>query len=429
MKDCLKISRLEQTHIIKDIYQSPVYHEEVEPFLIVGKLEDKVIVPDKPRKSDDHVEFPYGCKICMHTILNETDLTGSRHQTGLRLMSWWATTHGYTKDYVQVLLQRWNDRLANPLAQTELANILKYYPGYTYTCKDSIKSKYCSSQCIEYKTRNMDDSSIFVGEDYINRYAVSLAESRENWIYPSSVYPSLSVSPWKPNHGQLIVVAGGSSSGKTTLIENLMYNLHVPTLFFSYDMAGLSVSEVMLKMTKTNLHDPDSISRFNSAMRNIVTIDDSTIAIEDFGRYYHTAISRTGIRPRIVIADYLQMIPAKGSGPTERAITITKTIKAFTKQNKVIFILLSQVPKDIAGNGNLPLGMDSPKDSGEITNLADQLWTIWRPNKGMGTSKEEAARLDDTLVVNVCKDKFGVPDWKAYLSWNGDYTVTPRRSS
>jgi replicative DNA helicase len=308
--------------------------------------------------------------------------------------------------------------------EEELAQIMKYYDrGYTYSCANPEKSSQCDTQCYLYKVKEMGDESIFKGKDYVDRYLKSLKEDKSDWLYLNTIYPELTVSPLKPSHGHIVIIVGGSSSGKTTLVDNLMWKMNRPCLFFSYDMAGLSFTEGMFKLADVDMDNKQSLQDFSKRMENIITCDNSTVNIKELPKVYKAIVDKTNVRPKYVIIDYIQQVPVHGGNAMERAITISKQFKQFAKEEKVVIIALSQVPKEIAGDGDRELGMNSPKDSGEITNLADMVLAVWRPEKGKGVNKHESMLYDKIMRVNIAKDKYSPADYQVDLHWAGNHKV------
>jgi replicative DNA helicase len=121
-----------------------------------------------------------------------------------------------------------------------------------------------------------------------------------------------------------------------------------------------------------------------------------------------------GIVCKGVVIDYLQLIPVKGSVATERAIAVTKAIKELAKELRVAPFLLSQVPKELAGDGNEPLPMQAPKDSGEITNLADKQINCWRPNRA------RFGVVDNIFTIQMAKDRHGRACYHSDLKFDGE---------
>jgi len=355
-------------------------------------------------------------------MLYGKDFPKHRHAVALRLQSFFGK-QGYSKKYVEEMIKIWNQGLVKQLPPAEIKALLRYYEkDYTFTCDDNMKQKYCSKACKYYRTKDMESTHIYTPNTFIERYKESLTEATDDWIRLGDVFKDLNTSPIKPLHGHMVVLVAGSSVGKTTFMNNIMYKTnYIDWLFFSYDMAGLSFTSILLGMTGLDINSEKQTKEFKEKINHITMMDDSSVAVESMIEVYDSIVRITKRKPKAIVIDYLQIVPAKGHGATERAVAITKTLKIFAKKKKVAIFILSQVPKDLAGDGNLPIGMNAAKDSGEIVNLADQVLTFWRPKKGKSTAK--FSNVDDTLRVRVAKDKYAPGDWECDLEWGQNYTI------
>jgi len=361
-----------------------------------------------------YVEYPYGEKLCIYKMLNTYDLTGMRHKVALRLQSYWKEK-GYNKEFVWNMLKVWNERLTNPMSPAELDNIIKFYDrGYIFTCNDDIKSHFCIKTCHLYKSKDISEDYIYQGNDYLSRYIEDMKASKDNYIYMEDMFPDWPLAPIKP--GYVIVLAGGPGSGKTTFMLNMMNSFKkLKWLFLSIEMTGVDITDKFLKITETNWDDDISIQAFKNSMNHIITIDKPNIHIEEIKDYMNMMKSKTGIKPNAIVIDYLSLIASKGHNQTERAIHISRLLKQIAKELRVVIFVLSQVPKDLAGDGNIPLGLDAPKDSGEIVNMADMLWTCWRPNRNRGGDIK-----DDTIKIGIPKNRHGVAGYSMEFDFIGE---------
>jgi len=362
---------------------SPKKHKEVD--------EDKGDV----RK---YCDFPYGEKLCIYKMLNTFGLKGERHQVALRLQSYW-TEKGYTKDYVTELLKAWNNRLNDKLSEKELQNILKYYDKrYVFNCEDPVKRRYCVPSCTLFKHKDIKDSYIHIGKKYRKRFIKERDASKDLWIDLKTMFPEWDISEIKP--GYTTVIAGGPGSGKTSFILNLMrFFKHINWLFFSIEMKGTHITDAWVKMMDYDLDDPQDARRMDEQMRTIVTIDQPSVRVDELRDYISLIKTKTGIQANAIVIDYLGLLSAKGSGATERMITVAKELKKLAKDMNIMIFAISQVPKATAGNGDIPIGLDGPKDSGEIVNLADILLTVWRPNSN------SKYREDNVMCIGIPKNR------------------------
>jgi hypothetical protein len=360
-----------------------------------------------------YVEYPYGEKLCIYKMLNTYDLSGMRHKAALRLQSYWKEK-GYSIEFVWSMLKVWSERLTNPLAEDELRNIIKFFErGYVFTCNDDIKKHFCIPSCHMFKSKDVATEHIFMGNDYLNRYIEDMTSSQDNYIFMNKAYPEWGLPAIKPGH--VVVLAGGPGSGKTTFMLNLMNKLrNIDWLFLSIEMSGVDIAEKYIKVTETDWHNELSKTSFKNQMDHIITIDKPNMMVTEIKDYVNMMRSKTGRMPNAIVIDYLSLLVAKGGNATERASFIARELKKIAKELRVAVFVLSQVPKDMAGDGNIPLGLDAPKDSGEVVNMADMLWTCWRPNRNRG--KEED---DNVFRIHVPKNRHGTAGYIVDLDFVG----------
>jgi replicative DNA helicase len=201
-------------------------------------------------------------------------------------------------------------------------------------------------------------------------------------------------SGWQP--GDLIILAGRPSMGKTSAVLNMAENAairhNVPVAVFSLEMSKeqialrllCSQSEVPLHKVRTGYLGNEDWPRLTTGAGLLtqapINIDDSA------------ALSVLEIRAKcrrlkaenklgLVIVDYLQLMRA--SGPTENRVQeisqISRGLKALAKELSVPIIALSQLSRAVEqrGGGGRPQLSDL-RDSGSIEQDADVVLFVYR---------------------------------------------------
>jgi replicative DNA helicase len=195
--------------------------------------------------------------------------------------------------------------------------------------------------------------------------------------------------------GDLIVVAGRPSMGKTTLAVNIAENAaighQVPTAIFSMEMSAEQLTFRMIgsigrvnqgSLRRGKLSDEDW-SRIDSAVsmmsRAPIFIDDSP------------ALSPTEVRARsrrlkrehnlgLIVVDYLQLMQV--SGTVENRATeiseISRGLKALAKELNVPVIALSQLNRSVEQRVDKKPVMSDLRESGAIEQDADVIVFIYR---------------------------------------------------
>jgi replicative DNA helicase len=241
--------------------------------------------------------------------------------------------------------------------------------------------------------------------------------------------------------GELIVVAGRPSMGKTTLAINIAENAaigaRVPTAIFSMEMPSQQLAFRMIsslgRVDQTHLRTgkfPDEDwSRINTAVQ---LMSDAPIFIDD-----SASLSPTEIRARarrlkrehglgLIVVDYLQLMQVHGS--TENRATeiseICRSLKALAKELELPVIALSQLNRSVEQRTDKRPVMSDLRESGAIEQDADLIVFIYReevynqetPRKGVADiniAKQRNGPIGDfplTFVGRFTKFENWAPD-------------------
>ena len=241
--------------------------------------------------------------------------------------------------------------------------------------------------------------------------------------------------------GELIVVAGRPSMGKTTLAVNIAENAaigaRVPTAIFSMEMPSQQLAFRMIsslgRVDQTHLRTgkfPDEDwSRINTAVQ---LMSDAPMFIDD-----SASLSPTEIRARarrlkrehnlgLIIVDYLQLMQVHGS--TENRATeiseISRSLKALAKELELPIIAVSQLNRSVEQRTDKRPIMSDLRESGAIEQDADLIVFIYReevynpetPRKGVADisiAKQRNGPIGDfplTFVGRFTKFENWVPD-------------------
>jgi replicative DNA helicase len=195
--------------------------------------------------------------------------------------------------------------------------------------------------------------------------------------------------------GDLIVVAGRPSMGKTTLALNIAENAalgsRLPVAVFSMEM---SVEQLALRMIsslgrvdqshlRNGRFGDEEWPRINGAIRQM---SEARLFIDDT-----PALTPTEIRSRsrrlqrehgldLIVVDYLQLM--KVAGNTENRATeiseISRSLKALARELKVPVIALSQLNRSVEQRTDKKPVMSDLRESGAIEQDADLIVFIYR---------------------------------------------------
>jgi replicative DNA helicase len=196
--------------------------------------------------------------------------------------------------------------------------------------------------------------------------------------------------------GDLIVIAGRPSMGKTTFAINIAENAafgprKAKVGVFSMEMSREQIAFRMIsslgrvdqsRLRVGNIHD-DDWTRINSA---IAMMKSASIYIDDTG-----ALTPTDVRARarrlkrehgldLVVIDYLQLmqVPGTKENRATEISEISRSLKALAKELQVPVIALSQLNRSVEQRNDKKPVMSDLRESGAIEQDADLIMMIYR---------------------------------------------------
>ncbi len=241
--------------------------------------------------------------------------------------------------------------------------------------------------------------------------------------------------------GDLVIIAGRPSMGKTTLAINIAENAaigsKVPTAIFSMEMPSEQLAFRMIsslgRVDQTHLRTgrfPDEDwSRINTAVQ---LMSDAPIFIDDTA-----GLSPTEIRARarrlqrehglgLIVVDYLQLmqVPGNKENRATEISEISRSLKALAKELSLPVIALSQLNRGVEQRTDKRPVMSDLRESGAIEQDADLIIFIYReevynqdtPRKGIADitiAKQRNGPIGDfplTFVGRYTKFENWVPD-------------------
>ncbi|MGB5247685.1 MAG: replicative DNA helicase [Woeseia sp.] len=245
--------------------------------------------------------------------------------------------------------------------------------------------------------------------------------------------------------GDLIIIAGRPSMGKTTLAVNIAENAaigsKVPTAIFSMEMPSeqlafrmiSSLGRVDQSHLRTGRFPDEDWSRINTAVQ---LMSDAPIFIDDT-----PALTPTEIRARarrlkrehglgLIVLDYLQLMQVAGTKENRATeiSEISRSLKALAKELEVPVIALSQLNRGVEQRTDKRPVMSDLRESGAIEQDADLIVFIYReevynpetPRKGIAdicVAKQRNGPIGDfplTFVGRFTKFENWVPENYAY---------------
>ncbi|MFN7752532.1 MAG: replicative DNA helicase [Pseudomonadota bacterium] len=210
--------------------------------------------------------------------------------------------------------------------------------------------------------------------------------------------------------GDLVIVAGRPSMGKTALALNMAEHValveRMPVVVFSMEMSGAQLVLRMLGSTgridqqrlRTGRLEDTDWPRLTSAISSLtqaqLLIDETPAlnALELRSRARRAARSFGG-RLGLIVIDYLQLMSASSTGENRATeiSEISRSLKALAKELQVPVVALSQLNRSLEQRPNKRPVMSDLRESGAIEQDADVILFIYRdevynpesPDKGV----------------------------------------------
>jgi replicative DNA helicase len=188
--------------------------------------------------------------------------------------------------------------------------------------------------------------------------------------------------------GDLIIVAGRPSMGKTTWATNIAENVALagqPVFFASLEMSAAQLAErgmarfghvstTAMRSGKLNQRDYDGLTASLGRLHDApLLIADDPASVSTAGRIRLGAIKarqRFGGLALIVI-DYLQLMRADGNTRNEELGAITRALKLTAKELNVPIVLLSQLSRKVEERADKRPLLSDLRESGAIEQDAD----------------------------------------------------------
>jgi len=210
--------------------------------------------------------------------------------------------------------------------------------------------------------------------------------------------------------GDLIIIAGRPSMGKTAFAINIAENCScrpenpIPTAIFSMEMSGeqlamrliSSLGRIDQQKVRTGQLDQTDWQRVSSA---IAIMSKAPMFIDDTGALTPTELRARARRLKrehnlgLMVVDYLQLmsVPGTRENRATEISEICRSLKALAKELKIPVIALSQLNRSLEQRPDKRPIMSDLRESGSIEQDADLIAFIYRdevydkdsPNKGM----------------------------------------------
>jgi replicative DNA helicase len=236
--------------------------------------------------------------------------------------------------------------------------------------------------------------------------------------------------------GDLVIVAGRPSMGKTAfainIAENVALDTGLPVAIFSMEMPSTQLAMRMIgsvgrldqhRMRTGRLEDEDweklttALGKLNEAP---VFIDEgsglSSFDVRARARRLHRQCGKLGL----IVLDYLQLMTAPAGRQTENRATeiseISRSLKALAKELNVPLIAISQLNRSVDQRPDKRPVMSDLRESGAIEQDADIIMFVYRDEYYHPDSTDKG-----TAEIIIAKQRNG-PVGRVRLTFLGQHT-------
>ncbi|MFA6179049.1 MAG: replicative DNA helicase [Candidatus Methylopumilus sp.] len=236
--------------------------------------------------------------------------------------------------------------------------------------------------------------------------------------------------------GDLIIVAGRPSMGKTAfslnIAENIALDTKLPVAVFSMEMGATQLATRMIgsvgrldqhRMRNGNLEDEDWV-RLTTALGKLndapIFIDEgaglSSFDVRARARRLHRQCGKLGL----IVVDYLQLMSGASGRQSENRATeiseISRSLKSLAKELDVPVVALSQLNRSVEQRPDKRPVMSDLRESGAIEQDADLILFIYRDEVYNPDTADKG-----TAEIIIAKQRNG-PIGRVRLTFLGEHT-------
>lgn len=250
----------------------------------------------------------------------------------------------------------------------------------------------------------------------------SMREMEEDYIafINRSETRALNLNRWLPTFGcharamvpgELVVIMADTGVGKTAILQNIAYWSKLPTLMFELELPGSLMFERFVQLEAKLPGDEVSVLYRRGTppawkMDHVYVCSESKMNPAEMERIINLSELKMGIRPAVVMVDYVGLLNAPGSSRYERVSHAAEQMKVLAKSTDTVFIVASQVKR---GDESDEVSLHDAKDSGSVENSAGLVLGAWREGE-----------KGETLKIKILKNTKGRSGWVFDCNYDGE---------
>ena len=209
------------------------------------------------------------------------------------------------------------------------------------------------------------------------------------------------VRPMVP--GELVLLFGNTGIGKTVLLQSIARSASpLPTLLFELELPLELVFERFVQMevgcTAEDVQEEyqtheDPMWTAYKGLTHIMVCPESGLSPEQVEFYIDRSELKFGVRPAVVLIDYVGLVQSKGKSRYEQVSYSAEQMKIIAKRTGTVIVMASQIGRQDSDEPSEP-HLYSSKDSGSLENSAGLVLGVWRPKA-------------DTICLRILKNTKG----------------------
>lgn len=221
--------------------------------------------------------------------------------------------------------------------------------------------------------------------------------------------------------GEMIVVAGRPSMGKTSLalnfIDEIGINKQIPCGIFSLEMTRRELAARMMcsragvdmQRARKGFLNKDEYLYFSNALEKCSTapifpIDSMNLTAIDFRTRARRMVSKHGVK--LIVVDYLQLMSAPDSESRQQGVSeISRTIKCVARELNIPVIAVSQLNRQAETRDGHRPRMSDLRESGSLEQDADVVILLHRED--YYRTQEEGFEPNNIAEAIIAKQRNG----------------------
>lgn len=260
-----------------------------------------------------------------------------------------------------------------------------------------------------------------------DRYEQLLNRNDEGCYSFKSWLPSFGhhIRPSMP--GDIICFVASTGTGKTALLQNMAWRAApLPCLLFEMELADSITFERFVSGSMGMMqHEVEEAYRRGEKpdwrdlgwLSNIFVCPSSGLTAKSIENIVNRAELKMGVRPVLVLIDYVQLMLGLGKGRYEQITSVMSDLKSMAKNTGTVVVVASQIQRK-DNKASVAIGLSDGKDSGQIENSAALHIGAWRdPNDE-----------ENTLILRVNKNTRGRAGRVLRCNWDGPRMLITEKS-